>query len=561
MSKYIKVKLSEARGFYENQEQIEERNKENKFKKDLYVVKKGKEEVGKGINFAHYQSGHLADKKGHDYGLSYGDYDDASEKHASRKTAIRTYKVAGRKAIANEEVEDLEERNKENKLKKDLYDIQRGSEKAKHMQGRPATLGAYKALGRSKVDATEETELQELSKKTLASYIKKSSHDVATKGALTRHYGEKSEREREDEKYSDARKSAEKADKIFNKSWKRREGIAKAADKLATEETEISEESLTKGMRLVSKHQGQDGHHAEVRHNADWGEYQVHHYHNGKHMGEGPVSYHDNKKDATDTANYEIKHYRPKDGKLHSVSEEVETLDELSRKTVASAGSKALRKALSGDEKHFKSANLASAKLYPDQYKNSPLKAKVAATNEEVETLDELSKKTLKSYIGKSTKQLASAYKDYNSDEDHVLISKRSKGTTTAMKNLAKESVDFDDADDMAEVQKTEVAASKTGEVLKTKLETSTGTSKPTGTKTGITSGKTGEAYNTTPLTKRIPALESAIMDVMKKNVDLRRIHLEASHITIISPEQRNDWMQVEQGKLPVLDYFNKYKV
>lgn len=42
-----------------------------------------------------------------------------------------------------------------------------------------------------------------------------------------------------------------------------------------------------------------------------------------------------------------------------------------------------LRKGLSDDpkaDKHMKSANLASAKLYPDQYKNSPLKAKVPAT-------------------------------------------------------------------------------------------------------------------------------------------------------------------------------------
>jgi hypothetical protein len=85
------------------------------------------------------------------------------------------------------------------------------------------------------------------------------------------------------------------------------------------EEVEIDEakaESPIKGTRLISKHEGKDGHHAEVRHNPDWNEFQVHHYENGKHMGEGPVSYHDTKADAKETAEYEVKNYRPKGGSL-----------------------------------------------------------------------------------------------------------------------------------------------------------------------------------------------------------------------------------------------------
>lgn len=86
------------------------------------------------------------------------------------------------------------------------------------------------------------------------------------------------------------------------------------------EEVELDEakaESPIKGTRLISKHEGKDGHHAEVRHNPDWNEFQVHHYENGKHMGEGPVSYHDTKADAKETAEYEVKNYRPKGGSLH----------------------------------------------------------------------------------------------------------------------------------------------------------------------------------------------------------------------------------------------------
>ena len=63
--------------------------------------------------------------------------------------------------------------------------------------------------------------------------------------------------------------------------------------------------SPTAGTRLVKKY-GDEANRAEVRHNAEWGEYQVHHYKDGKHMGEGPVSYHgDDKQDAHDTAKHE----------------------------------------------------------------------------------------------------------------------------------------------------------------------------------------------------------------------------------------------------------------
>lgn len=94
------------------------------------------------------------------------------------------------------------------------------------------------------------------------------------------------------------------------------------------EEVEVVEakaESPIKGTRLISKHEGKDGHHAEVRHNSEYNEFQVHHYENGKHMGEGPVSYHDTKADAKETAEYEVKNYRPKGGSLQK--EEAEVVD------------------------------------------------------------------------------------------------------------------------------------------------------------------------------------------------------------------------------------------
>ena len=82
----------------------------------------------------------------------------------------------------------------------------------------------------------------------LGSYVKKASHDVATKSAATGRYAERANKEEDNRKknkdysgYQQGRKDNATADKMFNKSWKRREGIAKAVDKLTKEDTQIDE--------------------------------------------------------------------------------------------------------------------------------------------------------------------------------------------------------------------------------------------------------------------------------------------------------------------------------
>lgn len=99
------------------------------------------------------------------------------------------------------------------------------------------------------------------------------------------------------------------SDKSLKKRSNRQTGISRAARKLAygkvsEDAQQIDEASLVAGTKLVSKHEGADGHHAEVRYNKDYEEYQVHHYLNDEHLGEKPVSYHDTKKDAEATARY-----------------------------------------------------------------------------------------------------------------------------------------------------------------------------------------------------------------------------------------------------------------
>ena len=99
-----------VRAVVREEEELDEANAENKLKKNIEVVKAGQKEIAQGINFARYQPTKMADNKGHDYGLASHDdddaFDNASARHTSRKTAIRTYKVAGRKAMKEELVDE-----------------------------------------------------------------------------------------------------------------------------------------------------------------------------------------------------------------------------------------------------------------------------------------------------------------------------------------------------------------------------------------------------------------------------------------------------------------------
>lgn len=78
----------------------------------------------------------------------------------------------------------------------------------------------------------EDTDLQELSKKTLGSYIKKASHDITVKGAATREFANRAREDRKNDNFVGARKNSELSDKTFNRSWKRRTNMAKAVDRL-----------------------------------------------------------------------------------------------------------------------------------------------------------------------------------------------------------------------------------------------------------------------------------------------------------------------------------------
>lgn len=91
-------------------------------------------------------------------------------------------------------------------------------------------------------------QVDELSKATLGSYIKKAATDVATNSAATGRHAERSNKIADHQKktgdYShenQRRKDSKTADKAFDKSWKRRQGINKATDKLTKEDVQVDE--------------------------------------------------------------------------------------------------------------------------------------------------------------------------------------------------------------------------------------------------------------------------------------------------------------------------------
>lgn len=106
--------------------------------------------------------------------------------------------------------------------------------------------------------------------------------------------------------------------------------------------------------------------------------------------------------------------------KKAGILEEFEQLDELSKKTLRSYGSKAIRDSLSRrksdpakSQKRSDGVNLASAKVYPSQYQNSPLKAKIVA-KEHFDQLDEVISKSERRNLAYHEKQAVRAAEKAN---------------------------------------------------------------------------------------------------------------------------------------------------
>lgn len=196
-----------------------------------------------------------------------------SEYSTVRNIARQAMKKQKEKSV-KEDVEQIDELSKEklgSYAKKASFDVvtramkygtkndQSGREAKNLRKIHNREFGIRKAINRLTNEDVEQ--LDEISKQVLGSYIKKASHDVAAKGAATRQFANDSEAARKKEDYLDARDSMRRADKTFAKSWKRREGMAKAVDRLTKEETVYEGENTQikggdpcwKGYEMVGK--------------------------------------------------------------------------------------------------------------------------------------------------------------------------------------------------------------------------------------------------------------------------------------------------------------------
>jgi len=286
-----------------------------------------------------------------------------------------------------------------------------------------AIQGLTKAV-REGVQDLEAEQIEELKATTLMSYKDKANKEIK---ALDKEV-----------------KSGEYKDIVGKIMDKRMKGADRAANKLVarnsnSKPSQIGEESLTAGKRLISKH-GEGAHTARVYKDTEYNEYQVHHYKDGKHMGEGPVSYHSDKEDAESTAKASLKQRMAMKEELE-INEASNDLTKISTDKLKAHWNKH-----KDQERPSPTFAMHLKKVASELKKRNALK-------EEVEELDELKKSTLASYVMKAadsakskkdaaanmyrfTKQVTSAMKKSTEGD------KRIEGIKSATKRLAKEEYD-----------------------------------------------------------------------------------------------------------------------
>ena len=160
----------------------------------------------------------------------------------------------------------------------------RGANQDQSGFGTKNSTADYTISDSKKMKKEEIEHLDELKRTTLASYVRKASHDVATKSAATGRYADRANKVKDELKkgdysnYQQGEKDNATADKMFNKSWKRRKGIDTAVSKLAhtakvnaNEEVEQIDEVIKIGTKVKMHAPGKDyhdqvGHVGEIKH-------------------------------------------------------------------------------------------------------------------------------------------------------------------------------------------------------------------------------------------------------------------------------------------------------
>ena len=212
-----------------------------------------------------------------------------------------------------------------------------------------------------------------------------------------------------------------------------------------SEEVEL-DESLITGTKKISTHEAGQ-HKAEVRHSSEYNEFQVHYYKDGKHRGEGPVSYHENDRaDATASAKREIERL----GKTQK--EEVEQIDELSKRTLARYAKRATSSmkmkqmaATHLRDKHRDASDKHQSGVFNRETGIKRAIDKLAGKyyHEDVEQIDELSKGLVARYANKVAKTTQANYD--KSKDKFQFSSSRQDGMKNAVKRLTKEETQIDE--------------------------------------------------------------------------------------------------------------------
>ena len=122
----------------------------------------------------------------------------------------------------------------------------KGMDRAKALAQR-----GMQSLSKEEVERIEEklTQIDELSKKTLGSYVNKAAKDSRIHGQIATDFENTADKARKQSK----KDSFERLNrKYLEKSWKREDGIAKAVGKLTKEEVELEEATTRKDFQMVA---------------------------------------------------------------------------------------------------------------------------------------------------------------------------------------------------------------------------------------------------------------------------------------------------------------------
>lgn len=292
--------------------------------------------------------------------------------------------------------------------------------------------GISKATDRlTKEEVVDEDEVNELSKKTLGSYVKKAALDGAGKAhkAAT----------------SSALGNMKDSNKNFSKAMDRMRGVSKAADKLAKEEVDLDEDEVNE---LSKKTLGSYVNKAAAQ--------AVHSQTQKSSLGQSMGNTNSASKKALLKTYYDIhsKNVGKRIGGIKQATdrltkEEVvdeEEVNELSKNTLANYVRKAT---FSKNRGEMKMMNARSAEQFADGAKEHDKRSaglsRVKKEDLDEDEVNELSKKTLGSYIKKASTDKSQAAYDMGKDKPGSHIGKyvkRDNGISKATDRLTKEDLD-----------------------------------------------------------------------------------------------------------------------